>query len=146
LVSSLTLFSFRLRFHLRVYRQPRSEVISQNHAHVDPSEGVSLDYHFPCPERLRHIVAPGWIAPAHDDLGGVGDRVRVAEEHYVEPLAAEHPGGGAGRALPTGPIQDFHHHPALRCRDCECVGRVHLPLGGAKQKTDSAAQEDEHAD
>jgi hypothetical protein len=146
--SPLTLFLVPLTFlfRLRVYREPGPEVIPQNHAHVDSPERVGLDHHLPCSERLGHIVRSGGIAPAHDDPGGIGDGIGVAEEHHIQPLTTEHSGGGSGRALPAGSVQYLHRDPAFGCGYREGMGRVLLPLGGAKQESDPPDQKNEPAD
>jgi len=96
-----------------MHLQLRPEVLSQNHTHIHPPKRVGFDYHLPRPQRGSDVARALRVSPAHDDLGGIGQRIGVAEKDHIKAMAPEHPGGGTRRALSPGSVQHLNLHPAL---------------------------------
>lgn len=90
-----------------------SEIISQNHADVYPSQGVDVDPNPTSPERRRHIRGSAGVASADQHLGKRREGVSVAQEDDIEALSTEQSRGGARGTLPPGTVQHFHHDPLV---------------------------------
>jgi hypothetical protein len=93
-------------------RQPGPKVVAEDDAHVHSAEGIGLDHHLPRAECLGYVARLIGVSPPHDDPGGIRHRIRVAQKHHVQSLAAEHPGCRAGGALPAAPVQHLDLYSA----------------------------------
>jgi hypothetical protein len=119
------------------------KIFSQNYGDVDSAEGIDLDADGAGAKRSRDIASSDGVAPASDDLGGGRERVGIPQKHHVQPAAAQHPGSGPRRTLPSSPVEHFHGDSLARGRH-ERRSRSRRWLGaGAKEKTPAGYEQNQ---
>jgi hypothetical protein len=131
---------------LRVQIQRRSEIVSQNDAHIHTPEGVCLDHDVTRAQHSRHCARPRRITSPDDYPSQDLSRVSVAQEHDIHSMRPEHSRSSAGDSLAASAVQNFHHKPAVyrrngrgRC-DCRLAPTLEEERAHSDQQNDSRCQ------
>jgi hypothetical protein len=106
-----------------VQLQPRLEILSQEHAHIYPTQGITIEHDMAHAERRPHGPAVAWVTPADDDLSGIEEPIGVAEKHDIQPLLPEQTGRHASRTRPAASVENLDLHAMVGGRNR--VGMTH---------------------
>jgi hypothetical protein len=87
------------------------EIIAQDDADINATQGVGLDPELALTEGSQDIVSLARITPPDQHLGELRERIRVAQKDHIQPLPAEQPSRCPCRALPASSIQHFNDDP-----------------------------------
>jgi hypothetical protein len=87
------------------------EIITQDDADINATQGVGLDPELAFTEGSEDIVSLARITPPHQHLGELRERIRVAQKYHIHPLSPEQPSRCPRRALPASSIQHFNDDP-----------------------------------
>ena len=130
---------------LRVHFRPGPEIFSQNHAHIHSPKGVGFHHYQSLSQGPDDVSGAFQVAPTGHHQGGIHQRIRIAQEHHVEPLPAKRAGGSTGSPLAPGAIQHFDRDAPLRRlnrrrRTCLLLrfGPEKEPTTGCKEYSGSA--------
>lgn len=83
---------------------PGPEVAPEDHTDVHPAQGINRDRDPTQTECRPDRGTARRPASADEDPGRVGCRIRVAQEHDIDAMLAEHARGTSSEALPLGPV------------------------------------------
>lgn len=97
----------------RVQLQPRLEILPQEHAHIYPTQGITIQHDTAHAERHAHGPAVAWVTTADDDLSGIEEPIGVAEKHDIQSLLPEHTGRHASRTRPAASVENLHLHAMI---------------------------------
>jgi hypothetical protein len=106
-----------------VQLQLRLEILPQEHTHIYPTQGITIQHDAAHAERRAHGPAVAWVTTADDDLSGIEGPIGVAERHDIQPLLPEHAGRHASGARPAASVENLDLHAMIGGRDR--VGMTH---------------------